>query len=1018
MLMNILKDKKSRTLLEIIVLFILVINLYSFFSFYVLANPGAPFIQNITITPSIAYTNSTLNCSSNYGDADSDKGNVTFSWYNGTTKFVDTIIKNVVVGTLISGLIEKDTELETWNDELCSAGSCPLAYDEDWITNAWSGGACQITQLYENYTVITGLDINLTSKVGAPGAPTNAKYNLSFYNETSADWVVLFNEINNEIVDIYSKKIPDADIGSTLQIRIIGQGLSSCGKGGYGFSYYESKIVYITPQKNNEVWNCTMNATDSNNEISPPNSTTRTITETAPTIQTKTLIPSSPNTTDNLICTFNITGTGSLSVNASFFNGSRLTYSFNQSVTSGVNSSVTLRNENTTKSENWLCQINAYNGSSRNIENTTSVTIQNTAPPSVTLYNNDTNTSDTTPTFNWSNSSDADEDILTYILKIYNDSRMLDNNQTLQKITSQNYTLASGESLDDRKYYWYVIVTDNSSNSSQSSNFTVTIDTTSPLLTLTHPKTQQYATNLTLPLNYTVTDALVGIGSCWYSVNSSVTEISDTLITNCFNTTFNVSGTGTYSLNLSVNDTVGNTNSSVVTFGITLTSPSVVLDYPINNQYLNYTQNISFNFTATDSEGLDSCQLWSNWTGAWHKNYTWNKPTNATQNYTKVNMTDGQYIWNIWCNDTLNNGGWALSNLTVIVDTTYPLPIINSITTTVGSQTITFSHNVTEANIDNCKYSIFNATSGSVDGLNANVSLTNCNSTISSATVTSYGTFNLSITAIDKVGWENVTSKQFTVSASTSSSSGDGGGAPPTERSVVAIKKPANITKTFSNLQRAILYLKIRGYCTNFSISKTTCSLLAEKKFALISLLNTLNMQITENELNQFLDYYNKNLIENVQVSKSDADTYNLVVAIVSITEAEWQLFPTNIDTPCLMIEDTCSYIVQSSRTLKSCEIIDGDIGFTCTLTSNSTTLIVYKSPVYPLDFSTKILSSKVLYTDTKGGSKFQTITFRALVPTTLNIIIFVSFLGGITLLIIKRKPILKKIKSLIKRKN
>ena len=179
MLMNILKDKKSRTLLEIIVLFILVINLYSFFSFYVLANPGAPFIQNITITPSIAYTNSTLNCSSNYGDADSDKGNVTFSWYNGTTKFVDTIIKNVVVGTLISGLIEKDTELETWNDELCSAGSCPLAYDEDWITNAWSGGACQITQLYENYTVITGLDINLTSKVGAPGAPTNAKYNLS-----------------------------------------------------------------------------------------------------------------------------------------------------------------------------------------------------------------------------------------------------------------------------------------------------------------------------------------------------------------------------------------------------------------------------------------------------------------------------------------------------------------------------------------------------------------------------------------------------------------------------------------------------------------------------------------------------------------------------------------------------------------------------------------------------------------------------------------------------------------------
>lgn len=62
----------------------------------------APFIQNITIAPATAYTNSTLNCSANYGDADSDKGNVSITWYNGTSLHETTTKLDIMNGSMIS----------------------------------------------------------------------------------------------------------------------------------------------------------------------------------------------------------------------------------------------------------------------------------------------------------------------------------------------------------------------------------------------------------------------------------------------------------------------------------------------------------------------------------------------------------------------------------------------------------------------------------------------------------------------------------------------------------------------------------------------------------------------------------------------------------------------------------------------------------------------------------------------------------------------------------------------------
>jgi len=47
----------------------------------------APTITGIQIKPSPAYSTDVINCSANYNDADGDKGNVSISWYNGSTLY-------------------------------------------------------------------------------------------------------------------------------------------------------------------------------------------------------------------------------------------------------------------------------------------------------------------------------------------------------------------------------------------------------------------------------------------------------------------------------------------------------------------------------------------------------------------------------------------------------------------------------------------------------------------------------------------------------------------------------------------------------------------------------------------------------------------------------------------------------------------------------------------------------------------------------------------------------------------
>lgn len=236
------------------------------------------------------------------------------------------------------------------------------------------------------------------------------------------------------------------------------------------------------------------------------------------------------------------------------------------------------------------------------------------------------------------------------------------------------------------------------------------------------------------------------------------------------------------------NETSYASASSNYTLIVETNFPAINLNYPSDNTYFNSGLNIYFNFTATDVNGLDTCELWGEWNGTWHKNYTWTAPNNATMNYTVVNLSEGGlWDWNVWCNDTVNNEGFGL-NRTITVDLTDPFINItspsNGSTETTSSVTIKYIY--TETNIDTCKWSKNQGKS--------NTSLT-CGENITDTF--SEGLNNVTIYITDKASNENSSIVFFTVDLPI------GGGSPGGGIGVIieGIEQTQNFTITTTNLQ-------------------------------------------------------------------------------------------------------------------------------------------------------------------------------------------------------------------------
>jgi len=272
--------------------------------------------------------------------------------------------------------------------------------------------------------------------------------------------------------------------------------------------------------------------------------------------------------------------------------------------------------------------------------------------------------------------------------------------ETFSPIQSSTNTIGTAyhnfTSLSDGTYYYNVTIRDKATNSNSTETRKITIDDTAPSVNIIYPINLDAYNDNPIWINYTVSDNLIGLDSCWWTNDSGAENHSIT----CGANFTQALPDGSYTYVIYSNDSLNNLGSDVVNFDISTNAPAIILDHPTNNQYLSSGTNIDFNFTATDSDGLSICQLWGNWSG-WHLNYTWNSPTSGNEETVDRNLAEGIYKYGVWCNDTVGNSGFS-NNKTFQVDETSPNVVQDSYSpsTLYNNLNLTIFGNATDSHLD------------------------------------------------------------------------------------------------------------------------------------------------------------------------------------------------------------------------------------------------------------------------------------------------------------------------------
>ena len=424
-----------------------------------------------------------------------------------------------------------------------------------------------------------------------------------------------------------------------------------------------------------------------------------------------------------------------------------------------------------------------------------------------------------------------------------------------------------------------------------------------------------------------------------------------------------------------------------ITYRTSIAPNELRLNYPADNQNLS-TSTITFSLIGiddADSTGLN-VSLRGNWSGAWHLNTSNTSALNNTQtNFSVSVIPDGKYIYSGEVTDTDGLILRNTTNYTFTVDTTSPQITINNPTGTRTNQNVSFNFTITDATsgVSICRYNVTN--NAETQTLVANTYIT-CTDLFDAKTIADGTNHKVNVFANDSLGNYNVTQGLFSVDTSGSGGGGGGGGGGTvTEISVVALIKLNDTTKTYTNLDRAKLYKVVLTYCEN---STKKCSSNEDKLDNLTLEINIFyKISIDKNMTKSWIQQFQNEKIENVKVSKTDAEIWALVSAEVIVLESDFQVFPSNPDSFWISLSSSVTKEYNSNRILKSCKIENGDAGFSCSV-ADTTTIIGYA--LTDSDFTFKTVNVKVSYVSIDNKVAFQNIRIRIirLTPTLIVILL------------------------------
>jgi photosystem II stability/assembly factor-like uncharacterized protein len=325
---------------------------------------------------------------------------------------------------------------------------------------------------------------------------------------------------------------------------------------------------------------------------------------------------------------------------------------------------------------------------------------------------------------------------------------------------SQNFT-----SLDYGEYGFYAYAKDVYGNEAQTSSRIVElIDNSAPSLVLANPfDGGAYGYNESLSLRYSVSDEDNNLDSCWYVLNSG----SPVVLPNCVNTTIDVPE-GENLLVLYANDSEGEEVSDSSAFNVQVGSPSISLSFP-DGEYLNY-EDVNFFYIAEDLD-LEFCELWGDFYGDFEFIETDNDVTSGVERNFSLTLEEGNYVWNVRCNDSLGNSAFN-GNKTFAIDITNPEVSLSQPSGVESSRSVEADWIVEDESPVSCIYNVYRGDSLEISNRSLNCS---SNGIPFEVTVDASFTFNLYVS--DLAGNFVVASSNFSVdTTSTEGDSGNSGG--------------------------------------------------------------------------------------------------------------------------------------------------------------------------------------------------------------------------------------------------
>jgi len=239
--------------------------------------------------------------------------------------------------------------------------------------------------------------------------------------------------------------------------------------------------------------------------------------------------------------------------------------------------------------------------------------------------------------------TDSDGDNMT--VWFYGDGALIDSQADIVNgsVATYNWT-----ALSDGLHNWSVIAGDGTDNTT-SGTYYFTIDITAPEIEFVSPSTNEGNVSQDYIVgNVSVSDDNLD-NVVIYLYNSSG------LVNSSLSTYVNFSGLvdGTYYLNASANDSVGNENSTeTLTIVLDTIAPSLEIISPLNQSYNNAT--VLINVSS------DGDNVWYNWNGT---NVTYTSAVNVT-------FAEGANALVVYANDSVGN--LNATNVSFTVDTTAP----------------------------------------------------------------------------------------------------------------------------------------------------------------------------------------------------------------------------------------------------------------------------------------------------------------------------------------------------------